>query len=154
MQQANRLGLLTMVDQELRLREGQANDALHELRVSLAHKAVIFRTDVRHARTYNMTTRAWGKVGSADVKVQQHVAIYCQCRKQMIALNASSNTLNRYKMLRKEDLKISATIADPNARGHRDDTLAWFWTMDVPRDTEVNDWMSECKMIAPHVNTG
>ena len=72
----------------------------------------------------------------------------------MIALNASGNTLNQYKMLRKEDLKISATIADPNARGHRDDTLAWFWTMDVPRDTEVNDWMCECKMIAPHVNTG
>jgi len=154
MQQADRLGLLTMVDQELRLREGQANNALHELRVSLAHKAIIFRTDVRHAGTYNMTTRAWGKVGSADVKVQRHVAIYCRCRKQMIALNASGNTLNRYKMLRKEDLKISATIANSNARGHRDDTLAWFCTMDVPWDTEVNDWMSECKMIAPHVNTG
>jgi len=154
MQQADRLGLLTMVDQELRLREGQANDALHELRVLLAHKAVIFQTDVRHARTYNMTTRAWGKVGSADVKVQRHAAIYRRCRKQMIALNASGNTLNQYKMLRKEDLKISATIANPNARGHRDDTLAWFWTMDVLWDTEVNDWMSECKMIAPHVNTG
>ena len=82
MQQANRLGLLTMVDQELRLREGQANDALHELRVSLAHKAVIFRTDVRHDGTYNMTTRPWGKVGSADVKVQRHAAIYRWCRKQ------------------------------------------------------------------------
>jgi len=137
------------------LREGQANDSLHELRVSLAHKAVIFRTNVRHAGTYNMTTRAWGRVGSADVRVQQHAAIYCWCRKQMIALNASSNSLNQYKMLRKEDLKISATIADSNARGHRDDTLAqWFWTMDVLWDTEVNDWISQCKMIPPYVNTG
>ena len=81
MQQADRLGLLIMVDQELRLREGQANDALHELRVLLAHKAVIFWTDVRHAGTYNMTTRAWGKVGSVDVRVQRHAAIYCWCRK-------------------------------------------------------------------------
>jgi len=101
-----------------------------------------------------MTMRAWGKVGSADVRVQRHVAIYHWCRKQMIALNASSNLLNQYKMLTKEDLKISAAIANPNARGHRDDTLAWFWTMDVLRDTEVNNRMSECKMIAPYVNTG
>jgi len=67
---------------------------LHELRVLLAHKAVIFQTDVRHAGTYNITMRAWGKVGSANVKVQQHAAIYCRCWKQMIALNASGNTLN------------------------------------------------------------
>ena len=49
--------------------------------------------------------------------------------------------------LRREDLKVSAAVADPNAQGHRDDTLAWFWTMDVPWDTEVNDWMLECKSL-------
>ncbi|KIK71923.1 hypothetical protein PAXRUDRAFT_91545, partial [Paxillus rubicundulus Ve08.2h10] len=27
--------------------------------------------------------------------------------------------------------------------GHRDSTLAWFWTMDVQTDAEVNDWMSK-----------
>ena len=57
-EQANNLGLATLADQESMLREGQANDALHELRVALASKAVIFQTDVRHAGTYNMTTRA------------------------------------------------------------------------------------------------
>ncbi|KIK71983.1 hypothetical protein PAXRUDRAFT_800527, partial [Paxillus rubicundulus Ve08.2h10] len=35
------------------------------------------------------------------------------------------------------------TSSDTNARGHRDSTLAWFWTMDVQRDAELNDWMSE-----------
>ena len=54
--------------------------------------------------------------------------------------------------MKREDLKVSAAVADPNARGHRDDTLAWFWTMDVPWDTEVNDWMSECKpFISEHI---
>ena len=39
---------------------------------------------------------------------------------------------------------VTTAISDPNARGHHDDRLAWFWTMDVPRDTDRNDWMSEC----------
>ncbi|KIM52522.1 hypothetical protein SCLCIDRAFT_32589 [Scleroderma citrinum Foug A] len=135
----NSLGPASLADQELRLREGQANDALHELRVALANEAVIFRTDVRHARTYNMTTRAWGRVASANVKVQQQAEIYCQCHTQMLALNAGDDLLVWYKVLRREDLKVSAAVADPNARGHRDNTLAWFWTMDMPWDTEPNN---------------
>ena len=140
------MGLATLASQELQLREGQANNALHELRVALANKAVIFRTDIRHAGTYNMTTRAWGKVASADGKVQRQAAIYCWFQKQMVALNAGSKMLERYKVLKREDMKVSAAIADPNGRGHRNDTLAWFWTMDVPRDMEVNDWMLECML--------
>lgn len=153
LEQAESMGLSTLAYHESWLREGQANNALHELRVALANKAVIFRTDIRKAGTYNMTTRAWGRVASADGKVQQHAAIYRKCRKQMVALNARGNLLDRYKVLKKEDLKVSAAIADPNARGHRDDTLAWFWTMDVPRDTKVNDWMSECMTIPCYLNT-
>ena len=99
-EQANNLGLATLVDQEPMLREGQANDALHELRVALASKVVIFWTDVRHAGTYNMTTRAWGRVASADVKVQQQAAIYHRCCKQMVSLNAGGEVLDQYKVLK------------------------------------------------------
>ncbi|KAF8442797.1 hypothetical protein L210DRAFT_3396998 [Boletus edulis BED1] len=35
----------------------------------------------------------------------------------------------------------------PNARGHRNDKLAWFWSMDIPKDTEGSDWMSECTLV-------
>ncbi|KIK77720.1 hypothetical protein PAXRUDRAFT_165942, partial [Paxillus rubicundulus Ve08.2h10] len=31
---------------------------------------------------------------------------------------------------------------------YRDSTLAWFWTMDVQRDAELNDWMSECMFLS------
>ena len=47
-----------------------------------------------------------------------------------------------------EDLKVTTAAAGPNSRGHRNDTLAWFWSMDVPRDTEDNDWMSKCELHA------
>ena len=44
----------------------------------------------------------------------------------MVQLEADEAMLSRYQAL-------------------RDEKLAWFWGMDVPRDTEANDWMFECK---------
>ncbi|KIM50145.1 hypothetical protein SCLCIDRAFT_146238, partial [Scleroderma citrinum Foug A] len=51
--------------------------------------------------------------------------------------------LIQYQELHASDLSMTTAISDPNARGHRDDRLAWLWTMDVPHDTDRNDWMSE-----------
>ncbi|KAG1732337.1 hypothetical protein EDB19DRAFT_1640236, partial [Suillus lakei] len=45
--------------------------------------------------------------------------------------------------LKKEDLKASSVVADPNACGQRDTTLSWFWSLDVQGDTSGNDWMTE-----------
>ena len=139
-------GIRAIADMELELRVGQANDALHELRLALADKAVIFRTDIRGASNYQGTTRAWGRVAGTDAIVKRRVAIYRRCRMQMIALGADEDMLGRFRELHDADLAISTAIADPNARGHRNDTLAWFWTMDVPRDTAANNWMSECRL--------
>ncbi|KAG1730990.1 uncharacterized protein EDB91DRAFT_1252435 [Suillus paluster] len=49
----------------------------------------------------------------------------------------------KYLPLKKEDLKASSAVADPNARGQRDTTLSWFWSLDVQGDTSGNDWMTE-----------
>ncbi|KIO14692.1 hypothetical protein M404DRAFT_118702, partial [Pisolithus tinctorius Marx 270] len=137
------MGLGSLVEQEIHLRQGQANDALHELHLALMEKAVIFCTDVWKGGNYKMTTRAWGWISNAEAMVQRHAAIYCPCRKQLIALGAGEDILGKYQELNRADLTVSATIADPNARGHCDDTLAWFWTVDLPWDSAMNDRMSE-----------
>ncbi|KIK73266.1 hypothetical protein PAXRUDRAFT_64550, partial [Paxillus rubicundulus Ve08.2h10] len=69
--------------------------------------------------------------------------VYRACQRAMISLGADEGTLVRYQVLEKEHLKVNMAVLDPNAQGHQDSTLAWFWTMDVQRDAEVNDWMSE-----------
>ncbi|KAI5987344.1 hypothetical protein F5J12DRAFT_787094 [Pisolithus orientalis] len=102
------IGLSNLVEQEIHLRQGQANDALHELHLALMDKAMIFHTDVQKGGNYKMTTWAWGWISNAEAMVQWHAA-----------------------------------IADPNARGHCDDTLTWFWTMDLPQDSAMNDRMLE-----------
>ncbi|KAL4062076.1 hypothetical protein V8B97DRAFT_2026929 [Scleroderma yunnanense] len=91
----HQLGFSFMVNQELELRQGQANDCLHEL------------------------------------------------HDQMMVLGAGPDILDQYKELNRSDLKVSTAVTDPNARGHRDNTLAWFWTMDMPWDTVTSNWMSE-----------
>jgi len=146
MDACHRLGLEGLANQELLLRQGQANDALHEIRLALADKAVLFRTEVRHGRNYTMVSRAWKKVTDTEAVVKRHAAVYRRCHRQMILIGANSDLLARYQPLDKKDLRVSTAVLDPNARGHRQDTLAWFWTMDIPKDTDTNDWMSECKV--------
>lgn len=144
-QRCKGLGAEPLVALELSLRVGQANDALHEIRLALADKAVLFRTEVRHSKSQARSTRAWGKVHAADAIVTRHCKMYRTCRTAMVALGADEELLSRYELLRDEDLKVSTAVVMPNSRDHRNASLAWFWTMDIPRDTEMNDWMSECK---------
>ncbi|KAI6155971.1 hypothetical protein BKA82DRAFT_3967208, partial [Pisolithus tinctorius] len=115
------MGLGSLVEQEIHLRQGQANDALHELCLALVDKAMIFHTDAWKGGNYKMTTRAWGWISNAEAMVQWHAAIYCQCQKQLIALGAGEDILGKYQELNRADLTVSAAIADPNARGHCDD---------------------------------
>lgn len=139
-------GLSPLVDKEIQLRIGQANDALHELRLSLVDKALLFRTEVRHSKSQATTTRAWAKVTSVQNNVNRHARIYRRARRQLIALGAKPDIISRYQSLSPIDLKATSAVADPNSRGQRNSTLAWFWSMDIPRDTEVDNWMSECKL--------
>ncbi|KIK93873.1 hypothetical protein PAXRUDRAFT_144037, partial [Paxillus rubicundulus Ve08.2h10] len=61
----------------------------------------------------------------------------------LISLGADEDTLVWYQALKKDYLKVSTAVSDQNAQGHWDLTLAWFWTIDVQRDAELDDWMSE-----------
>ncbi|KAG1788809.1 hypothetical protein EV424DRAFT_1355962 [Suillus variegatus] len=137
------LGAADLIQHELALWEGQANDALHNIRVHLADKAVIFCTTVRTAKSQAMSTRAWAQVHSVDRVVCINASIYTKCRTQLAKLGADDELLERYRPLLKEHLKVSTTIADPNARGQRNNTLAWFWSMDVVGDSQNSDWLNE-----------
>ncbi|KAI6010723.1 hypothetical protein F5J12DRAFT_781725 [Pisolithus orientalis] len=102
------IGLISLVEQEIHLRQGQANDALHELHLALMDKAMIFYTDVWKGGNYKMTTQAWGQISNAEAMVQQHATIYRQCQKQLIALGAGEDILDKYQELNRADLTDSA----------------------------------------------
>lgn len=65
-EQCTEWGVANLVLQEITFREGQANDALHAIRVNLADKAVLFRTTVWSAKSQAWSTRAWAWVHLMD----------------------------------------------------------------------------------------
>ncbi|KAG1861514.1 hypothetical protein DFJ58DRAFT_839661 [Suillus subalutaceus] len=136
------LGVADLVEQELTLREGQANDALHNIRVHLADKALIFQKTVRFVKSQAKSTRAWAQVHSVDRVVSINASVYSKCQSQLCRLTANDALLERYQPLLKEHLKVSTTVADPNSRGQRNNMLAWFWSMDVQGDSDGSSWLN------------
>ncbi|KAG2112359.1 uncharacterized protein F5147DRAFT_771425 [Suillus discolor] len=136
------LGVAQLVGQEVALREGQANDTLQAIRVLLADKAVLFRTTVHLAKSQAKSTRAWTQVHSVEKVIRLQMMIYSKCWLQLGNLEAH-NLLEKYLRMEKSHLKATAAVADPNARGQRNSTLPWFWSLDVQGDSISSDWMNE-----------
>lgn len=140
------IGITDLCDQELILRQGQANDSLHNIRVHLADKVVIFWKIVRVAKSQSTSSRAWSQVHSVDRAVSIYASIYFKCRSQLCKLGTNDALLKRYQPLAKEHLKVSTAMADPNTRGQRNHMLAWFWSLDVEEDSNSSDWLNELKL--------
>jgi hypothetical protein len=135
---------------ELRLREGQLNDSLHHIRIALGHKSYVFRNDVRPARTQRLKTRAWAEVHAVESTVQHHARVYMRARQAIVDLGADAFLLDRYKVLKRQDLSVDTSVIAPQVRGQRNKSLPWFWTMDVRRDTEVGAWLEDCMCFAAY----
>ncbi|KIK39195.1 hypothetical protein CY34DRAFT_25361 [Suillus luteus UH-Slu-Lm8-n1] len=80
------LGLTNLMKEDIALREGQANDALHAIRVHLGDKAVIFCNTVRSAKSQASSTRAWTQVCSVETAVNLNASIYSKCQLQLVKL--------------------------------------------------------------------
>lgn len=125
------LGINTLADDELALWMGQANNALHSIRLALANKVVVFCTNVWHTKSHTTNTRVWARVSSADAILARHAAIYQKCCNSMVALGASESLLQQYRPLIDPDLKVNTAMSDPNGSQHHQENLAWFWTIDI-----------------------
>ncbi|KAI6046585.1 hypothetical protein EDC04DRAFT_2546897, partial [Pisolithus marmoratus] len=103
-----------LADMELELHIGQANDALHDLWLALVDKAMIFSK------------------------------IYRRCWEAMIALHVDVESLSHYQELKQSHLTINSAVFQQNAHAHHGNQFPWFWSINIPKDTESKNWMSEC----------
>jgi hypothetical protein len=134
-----------LIPLEMSLCKGQANDALHNLRIHLCNKAILFRTTVRQAKSQALKTRAWSQVMSVQQAVSLHASIYTKTRNQMMKLEPGQDQLQKYKPLLQEQLKVSTAVSDPNARSQRNESLAWFWSIEVDLGGPDHSWNEECE---------
>ncbi len=138
---------------ELRLREGQLNDSLHHIRIALGHKSYLFRNNVRPARTQRLKTHAWGEVHAIESTVQHHARVYNHVQKSMLDLGANASLLDRYRVLERHDLKIDTAVIAPDVRRQRNKLLPWFWSMDIWRDTDVGEWVNDCRCTSVYAHS-
>lgn len=118
-------GLGEMVTQELELRCGQANDALHVIRLALGYKGFLFRHSVRAADTHKEKLRSFDEVSTVEKTVKQQARIYGCAQRAMIDLGATEHIMKRYPPLKREDLKVTTALIHPNAHGVAGAELSW-----------------------------
>jgi hypothetical protein len=140
-----RLQIQEIAAQEVQLRVGQANDTLEAVRNSLAQVSLVFRTQVREARSVYTKTRSWKEIQRSNLQLGQHVSRYKAARNALIQLQASQDICDQFMEIKSEHLKMPGDIVEANRIGQRSDSLAWFWQLDANRSGTQEGWMKECR---------
>lgn len=144
--QCEQLGIGHLAEDELRLRKGQAEDTLQELRLLLGEKALVFRTLVREsANSQAGKTRSQTAVRAVQDKVKLQHRIYNSCRQAMIALGADEDVLQQYQQMTAEQLVIHTKLLDPSEHHTRHEHLPWFWKLHLSLSPADTNHLNECK---------
>ena len=136
---------------EFDLRKGQANDALHNIRLHVAEKSFHYGVGVRKGATVNLGHRgrqkAFNEVHVLEAKIRQQARIYECARKAMDSLGMSIEDQKNYPKLSKADTNASTAVVDFNARGQRNEGLSWIWRTRhaMTRDSAL---MNECMCLS------
>ena len=140
------LVILRPVEKDLRI--GQANDALHSVRLSVADKSYSYRKKVRNAATnpntgYRGRQKAFADAHAVDANIRNQARVYESARKALVSLGLSEEEEDTYRLLTPRDTQASTAVVDFNARGQRNEGLSWIWQ--TPKAlTNTSAWMEEC----------
>lgn len=140
-----KLDLQSLVEKEIALREGQANDSLQAIRLAIGEKSFRFRKQLRLAGSKKKKTRSWDGIHVVGKRLQHSRLVYRQARHALSRLGVSQETLeSEFRELTNEDLQTSTAVMEPNARGQRKKELSWIWQrtgMNISNQTTV---VNEC----------
>lgn len=137
-------GVQHLAIKEAKLRYAQANDCIHRIRLALGFKAVLFRTQVRPARTQKTKTRAWTAVQNIETTVHQHARNYSAARDAYVKVQHASAEMSDLRILRVSDLRVSTVILGSAELGQRNTQLPWIWSFGTSVSKE-GTWSDECE---------
>ena len=139
--------LLTRIMQkELELRKGHANDCLAAMRTIIGQQAFQYKKILRPAPTKVHRTRARSSIQKVGRNLVLQSRIYKQTRNAMLSLNMEVDALKSvYKELTPQDIQVSSAIAEPNIAGSSRMHLSWIWT--IHQGVEPTDnHLTECEV--------
>lgn len=142
-------GLLDLVEEEIQLRVGQANDSLERLRNDLGEKSILYRINKRSSTSNRTDTRSKQDIRRVGLKINRNVRSYLRAVAFLTSLNAPRNILDKYKTITQEDLGLSKDITEENRFGQSSHILPWFWRMEGVANCHSTDWNDECEDNGP-----
>jgi hypothetical protein len=112
---------------EIKFRITQAQTQLNQLRELIADISFQFSHVIRGQIRKNVRTRSQKRVKSLHNQLTLHARIYTWARNHLVALNCEQSLLGQFRELKREDLKSSTAILDPNEPGSTSLKLSWIW---------------------------
>jgi len=130
---------------ELELRMSQADKTLQALREAIADKSFQYSHVIRVAPRKGVITRARAAIFKINSLITYHCRVYGRCRAAMVRLGADNTILGKYRTLKKEDVKSSTAILNPNEPGSTRVQLSWIWQISAGGDGSQPDILRECE---------
>ncbi|KAN0136253.1 hypothetical protein V8E53_006113 [Lactarius tabidus] len=131
---------------EAQLRHAQANDAIHQIRLTLGFKSALFRTHVRPANTQQTKTRAWNAIHNVDATLTEHAWIYSMAHDAYRNLRNATNTMVELPSLRKEDLRVATLVLGSETTGQRNKQKSWIWGFGKTTEDD-GTWMNDFERV-------
>lgn len=135
--------IATLLEEELKVRQSQASEALEQVRLALGVKSAIFRKKLKNAKSHDTKTRAWKAVHVASCAVQQHARSYALAQHALVALQADARTLQRFPAISQGDLVVSRDVVEENRIGQRSEHISWIWRLEIGNGLDEDTWMEE-----------
>jgi hypothetical protein len=130
---------------ELRLRILQADKTLQALRDTIADKSFQYSHVIRPAPRKAVNTRARTAISKLNCLIVFYSRVYGQCRGAMARLGADNSILDKYQILRKDDLKSSTAVLNPNEQGSTRVHLSWIWQTFAEGHQSQPEILRECE---------
>jgi hypothetical protein len=137
-----------LVQEEVQLRIGQANDSLEKLKTHLGHKAILYRMNFRSSTSVRTDTRSKQDIRRATLKVNRDVRSYHRARESLSHLKAPQEILQKYQPIKREELKVSKEITEENRFGQGSNILPWFWRIGGNQPGPAGKWNDECECLS------
>jgi len=124
--QRQQLGLAELGDQEQKLREGEANDALDRVRLAIKQFGMNFDFKKNQIRGQRDNTQAQTVLKASMAERNKHVQNYRASRNALLSLGMALDDLT-YRPLRDDDLWMK-NLANAHKLGDGSKTEPWIWT--------------------------
>jgi hypothetical protein len=138
-------GIQSLAVKEFQLRQAQANDSIHHIRLALGFKSALFRTQVRPAKTQKTKTRAWNAIHGVDTTVHEHARIYSMARDASRNIRRACPGVPDLPKLHPKDLHVATLVLGSEQAGQRNKQQSWIWGFGKTVEDD-GTWMDDCKL--------